>query len=134
MSMPKKLLFTAIFVVAVIFVPGIILLLTVDATNDFSVYLLVYGVILFAIFGYIIVSIHSLSKEMKDALEEMKKQNAAIAYKLTTGGVAEAEEPKEEKTKEEKTKKDTSNVNLNPADPLTIEGKVVSSETLGDFE
>lgn len=129
MSMPKKLLFTAIFVVAVIFVPGLILLLTVDATNDFSVYLLVYGIILFAIFGYIIVSIHSLSKEMKDALEEMKKQNAAIAYKLTTGVAAEAEEPKEEQPKI-----DTSNVNLNPADPLTIEGKVVSSETLGYFE
>ena len=128
MSMPKKLLFTAIFVLAVIFVPGIILLLTVDATNDFSVYLLVYGIILFAIFGYIIVSIHSLSKEMKDALEEMKKQNAAIAYKLTTGSVVEEKEPKEEKPKI-----DTSNVNLNPADPLTIDGKVVSN-SFDDFK
>lgn len=128
MSMPKKLLFTAIFVLAVIFVPGIILLLTVDATNDFSVYLLVYGIILFAIFGYIIVSIHSLSKEMKDALEEMKKQNAAIAYKLTTDSVVEEKEPKEEKPKI-----DTSNVNLNPADPLKIDGKVVSN-SFDDFK
>ena len=135
MSMLKKLLFTAIFVVATLTIPGVILLLTVDAANDFGVYVIVYGVILFAVFGYIIVSMHSLSKEIHNALEEMKMQNAAIAYKLTNTTVPVAEavfEPQEEK--KEEPVKDTSNVKLNPAEPLTIDGKVVSSETFGDFE
>lgn len=130
MSMLKKLLFTAIFVVATLAVPGVILLLTVNSSTNFGAYVIVYGVILFAVFGYIIVSMHSLSKEIHDALEEMKMQNAAIAYKLTNAGAVVNDKP----VKEEKAAVDTSTVKLNPAEPLTIDGKVVSSETLGDFE
>ncbi len=129
MSMLKKILYTAIFVVVTLAVPGVILLLTVDASQNFGVYVIVYGLILFAIFGYIIISMHSLSKEIQSALEEMKMQNAAIAYKLTNTPAETIDEP----VVAEKPV-DTSTVNLNPAEPLTIDGKVVSSETFGDFE
>ncbi len=136
MTLVKKLLLTAIFVAAVILIPGLILLLTVDATQDFSVYVVVYGIILFAIFGYIIVSIHSISKEIHDALEEMKMQNAAIAYKLTSADdktVAEDVKSVAEKTVESVVEKPKQKTNLNPADPLTIDGKVVS-DNFGDFK
>lgn len=130
MSMLKKILYTAIFVVVTLTVPAVILLLTVDASINFGAYVVVYGVILFAIFGYIIISMHSLSKEVRSAVDEMKMQNAAIAYKLTNAGTENKDEP----ANEDNEKKDTSSVNLNPDDPLTIDGKVVSSETFGDFE
>ena len=135
MTLVRKLLFTAIFVAAVILIPGVILLLTVDAMQDFSVYVVVYGIILFAIFGYIIVSIHSISKEIHDALEEMKMQNAAIAYKLTTGEKAVEEDNKVTSEKPIQPVVETPNqkTNLNPADPLTIDGKVVS-DNFGDFK
>lgn len=136
MTLVKKLLFTAIFVAVIILVPGLILLLTVDATQDFSVYVVVYGIILFAIFGYIIVSIHSISKEIHDALEEMKMQNAAIAYKLTNSedkAVAEDNKVTSEKTVQPVVETPKQKTNLNPADPLTIDGKVVS-DNFGDFK
>ena len=130
MSNLKKALFVVIFVVAVLIVPSIILLLTVDASTGFGVYVIVFGIILFSIFGYIVASLRSLSKEVKDAVEEMKMQNAAIAYKLTNSPAPSAQV---EKNNVEEVK-DTSNVNLNPAEPLTINGKVVSSESIGDFK
>lgn len=129
MSVFKKLLFVVVFVLATLVAPAIILLLTVDASNSFSFYVIVFGLIIFGILGYIVVSLHALSKEFKEALEEMKMQNAAIAYKLTN---ASAKEVTSEPVKEEV--KSTENVNLNPAEPLTINGKIVSSETIGDFE
>lgn len=130
MSNLKKALFVVIFVVAVLIVPSIILLLTVDASSGFGVYVIVFGIILFSIFGYIIASLRSLSKEIKDAVDEMKMQNAAIAYKLTNSPTPSAQV--ENNNVEEV--KDNSNVNLNPAEPLTINGKVVSSESIGDFK
>ena len=134
MSMVKKLLFTVAFVAITLLVPGFILLMTVDASENFGAYVIVYGIILFAVFGYMIVSTHALSKEVKNVLEEIKMQNAAIAYKLTnTVSDAKPEEIAEPEAAAEPVK-NTSNVNLNPAAPLTIDGKVVSSETFGDFE
>ncbi len=130
MSMVKKLIFTVVFVAVTLLVPGFILLMTVDASENFGAYVIVYGIILFAVFGYIVVSMHSLSSEINKVLEEIKMQNAAIAYKLTNT----ASEIKAEEVVKEEPVKDTSNVNLNPAEPLTIDGKVVSSETFGDFE
>lgn len=130
MSILKKLLFTVIFIVAVIFVPGIILLLTVNAETDFSLYVVVYGIILFGIFGYIIVSVHSLSKQLTESMEEMKKQNAAIAHALLSNSAEVSKVPAEDENPQPK---DTANVVLNPADPLpTIPPK--SNDSFGDFE
>ncbi len=136
MTLVKKILFTAIFVAAIVLIPGLILLLTVDATQDFSVYVVVYGIILFAIFGYIIISLHSISKEIHNALEEMKMQNAAIAYKLTSTddkSVAGDNKVTPDKTVEPVVEKPKQKTNLNPADPLTIDGKVVG-DNFGDFK
>ncbi len=128
MSNLKKALFVVVFVVVTLTIPALILLLTVDASINFGAYVIVYGVILFSIFGYIIISMHSLSKEIREAVEEMKMQNAAIAYKLTNNPV---QEPTVAVVDEEAK---TTNVKLNPAEPLKVDGKVVSSETIGDFE
>ncbi len=128
MSNLKKALFVVVFVVVTLTIPALILLLTVDASINFGAYVIVYGVILFSIFGYIIISMHSLSKEIREAVEEMKMQNAAIAYKLTNNPV---QEPTVAGVDEEAK---TINVKLNPAEPLKVDGKVVSSETIGDFE
>lgn len=116
----KKILFVAAFVLCTLVLPAIILLLFVDSTSGFAVYVITFAVILFAILGYIVMSIHTTSKEINKAVEDMKLQNAAIAYKLT-GGLSEkqieetpVEVQEEQKEVQEKPKK----VNLNPDDPL----------------
>ena len=128
MSMLKKLLFTALFVVVVFAVPLIIVLLTVGPENFTAIYI-TFFTILMACFGYIIVSVTSLSKEIKNAVDEMKMQNAAIAYKLT----AEPEKKDENEVEEPEVENKPKNVNLNPADPLMIDGKPVS-DSFDDFK
>jgi cytoskeletal protein RodZ len=145
MSLLKKIITTLILTAAIILIPAGILVSTVNADNDFSLYILVYFFIIIALCGYIVVSVHSSSKEIRDALDEMKMQNAAIAYKLTNSNVNDEETEevfKKKSSKKQKDKKetvekeekvDTSNVNLNPADPLMIDGKVVS-DNFDDFK
>lgn len=137
MSKLKKLLLVAAFVVVTLFVPAVALLLMFDAADHFGTFVLTFVGILFAILGYLVISMISLSKELKDAVEEMKKQNAAIAYKLL--GYSESVtveetnvEAKEQKTEKEEPKIDTSSVNLNPAEPLPTEIKK-SSDDFDDF-
>ncbi len=113
----KKILLTVAFVLCTLVVPILLLLLFVDADSGFAVFVITFGVILFAILGYIFVSVHESNKIVRDAVEEMKMQNAAIAYKLTHFEdvvPAVAEQPAETEAEQEKPKK----VNLNPADPL----------------
>ncbi len=126
MSVLKKVIFVVCFVLATLVVPAFLLFAFVDGTTGFPIYVSVYGIILFSILGYIVVSVKSVSKEVSDALEEMKKQNAAIAYKLThTDALSEAPEIKAtaktpadtEKPAETKPEK----INLNPADPLDFD-------------
>ena len=50
----KKILQTALFVLCTLVAPSLLLLLFVDSSNNFGVYVIVYGFILFAILGYII--------------------------------------------------------------------------------
>ncbi len=137
MSIGKKILFVALFIVGTLVLPALILIGFVNADTNFSVYVITYGVILFGIFGYIIVSVKSMSKELHDAVEEMKKQNAAIAYKLSSGNfevindtsVAEDEEsaPAEEVSPKK--------VNLNPADDFVSEAVTVNANNdIDDFE
>ncbi len=131
MSILKKIIFTLCFVLVTLVLPLVTMFFFVDGTNGFSIYVTVFGIILFSIFGYIVVSMKALSQDINNALEEMKKQNAAIAYKLThadeiisnasdktpdddkkttkTDGVADDSETKKGK------------VNLNPADPLDFD-------------
>ncbi len=126
MSVLKKVIFVACFVLATLVIPAFLLFAFVDGTTGFPVYVSVYGIILFSILGYIIVSVKSVSKDVSSSLEEMKRQNAAIAYRLThTDALSEAPVIKAdekipadtEKTAETKPEK----INLNPADPLDFD-------------
>lgn len=136
MSKLKKILLVAAFVVVTLFLPAVVLLLMFDAADHFGTFVLTFVGILFAILGYLVVSMMSLSKELKDAVEEMKKQNAAIAYKLlgySEGADADTDEKiAEEKEKKDEPKIDTSSVNLNPAEPLPTDIKK-SSDDFDDF-
>lgn len=121
MSILKKIAFTLIFIVAALVAPAILLLLFVDSSTSFSVYVVVYGVIIFGILGYIIASIRSMEIKFKDTMEEIKKQNAAIAYKITQVPVSVDLAPvtvDTEPVKAESVKEDTSKIPLNPAEPL----------------
>ena len=136
MTIGKKILFIALFIICALVLPAIVLIGLVDSVNYFSVYVIAYGVILFGIFGYIIVSIRSMSKEHHDAVEEMKKQNAAIAYKLTSGNFDiendTAYTKAEEKAVEEKP---AVKVNLNPADDFVSEAVAsAKNNDIDDFE
>ncbi len=139
MSIGKKILFVALFIICALILPAVILIGFVDSVNYFSVYVITYGVILFGIFGYIIVSVRSMSKELHNALEEMKKQNAAIAYKLSSANfeLEDDLEPvneqmnkavKDEPEEEMPAKK----VNLNPADDFVAEA--VASKVNNDID
>ncbi len=117
--MLKKLLFTAIFLICTLIIPLIVMFIFVDSDSGFIVYVMTFGIIIFSTLGYIVASVHQSSKEIHDAVEEMKLQNAAIAYKLTqvkNDDSAIITEPVKdvESTEVEPPKK----VNLNPADPL----------------
>ncbi len=148
MSLSKRIIFTAVFVVVALVIPLLLLIAFVDSSAHFSVYVLVFGVIIFGSFGFILANIVSIRKNVETAMEELKIQNAAIAFKLTSvfkdnpealdellkqvNTPAPAEEPK--------TRDVTSKVSLNPADPLIMpepSAKPESEkkpETFGDFE
>lgn len=122
MSLIKKILFTVVFVIAVLIVPAVLLLLFVDASQSFSVYVIVYGVIIFAILGYIVASVKSMESTFNKTMEEIKKQNAAIAYKLTNNGSFDfsPEVASSEQNVKVEVSVDTQKVSLNPAEPLVM--------------
>lgn len=135
MSVLKKILLTLAFVLATLVVPAVILLLFVDALNYFVVYVVAFGLILFAILGFIVISLIDIQSNLKKTVEELKMQNAAIAYKLTNSNsetviVPDAPVtsfnpvspvvPVSDKTEATQPVSDTSKVNLNPADPLVM--------------
>ncbi len=125
MSVMKKILFVVCFVLATLVAPAVLLLFFIDSSTSFTIYVIVFGVIIFGILGYIIASLRSISKEVSDALEEMKKQNAAIAFKITQSDVvnvsADANQTPSASNQPQQPKLDTQKVNLNPADPLDFE-------------
>ena len=143
-SVVKKLLFVLAFVLVTLVLPCILLLLFVDASNNFSVYVITYGVIIFAILGYIIASVRGMEKKLEETMEEIKMQNAAIAYKLTNADNETApppapQQPAAEEVKEEPASAvDTSNIPLNPAEPLVItsekKAEKVADDGFDDFK
>lgn len=115
-SIMKKIVFVIAFILVALVVPMLIMLMFVDTTSSFSTYVIVYGVILFAIFGYIIASVRSMEKKLEDALDEIKMQNAAIAYKISNTDT-ELDAVKTVAEPEVKIEP-TTNIPLNPAEPL----------------
>ena len=135
MSLRKKLLLVLAFVLVTLVVPAVVLLLFVDALNYFSVYVVAFALILFAILGFIVISLVDMQTTLKKTVEELKMQNAAIAYKLTNVNadmpvVADATVanintvssaiPATDKTEATQIIADSTKVNLNPADPLVM--------------
>ncbi len=121
MSIYKKIGFVALFVIVTLFLPAVLLLLFFDSQNSFGVYVIVFGVILFSILGYIVMSLKSMTKQVEDALDEMKKQNAAIAYKLTntvTNNETDSSSAADSGDIENKSEEKPEKINLNPDDPL----------------
>ena len=124
----KKVLFVIGFVLVTLVLPAVLLLMFVDATEGFSFYVITYGVILFAIFGYVIISVRNMEKKIDETMEEIKMQNAAIAYKLSNSSLAAVEEHQsyytpvvnKEVSVAAEVPVDTSNIPLNPAEPLVM--------------
>ncbi len=84
MTKGKIALITAIFT-GITFVAPILVLLVFVSVNDYigSVYVIVFGTLLFASFGFLFAMILKSKQELSEQLEELKIQNAAIAYKLS---------------------------------------------------
>lgn len=146
MSIKKKILLTIAFVVVTLIVPAVLLLLFVDALTSFAAYVVTFGVILFAILGFIVISLIDVQTTLKKTVEELKMQNAAIAYKLSNNTdivPVDVNTATNEKTKvstaSNDTPKDTSKINLNPADPLVMpivkqQAPVVEKKTDDGFD
>lgn len=146
MSIKKKILLTIAFVVVTLIVPAVLLLLFVDALTSFAAYVVTFGVILFAILGFIVISLIDVQTTLKKTVEELKMQNAAIAYKLSNNtdiGPVDVNTATNEKTEvstaSNDTPKDTSKINLNPADPLVMpivkqQAPVVEKKTDDGFD
>ena len=148
MSLSKRIIFTAVFVVVALIIPLLLLIAFVDSTAHFSVYVLVFGIIIFASFGFILANIISVRKNVEEAMEELKIQNAAIAFKLTSVFKDNPEALDELMKQVNSTapesapaaQEDSSKVSLNPADPLVMPSSTAKPEpekkpeTFGDFE
>lgn len=138
MSVGKIILTVVIFVLAALIIPLVLLLLLVSAENV-SVYVLVFGIIFFASIGLILALLLSMRKELLAAMEELKVQNAAIAYRLSKNGKDAGAEPVNTESSDSMNKADSSSVNLNPETSFDVskvktEKKIVKEESFDDFQ
>lgn len=131
----KKVFFVLAFVLLTLFLPAFVLLLFVDAAENFALYVIVYGVIIFGILGYIVASMRNMNKKLEETMEDIKMQNAAIAYRLTntdSGIVNNAPVQQTEPIKAEPEVVNTANIPLNPAEPLIMPEKKESVKAADD--
>ncbi len=135
MSMLKKIIFTVVFIIATLVAPAVLLLLFVDAgtTKGYDTFVIVFAVIIFGILGYIVASIRSMEVKFRDTMDEIKRQNAAIAYKITqTPTELDTAVVNADKTEVEPVKRDTTKVNLNPEEPLAPKAKAKTQQKVVD--
>lgn len=139
MSKLKYVLFTLGFVAVALVIPLVLLLLFVSSEN-ISIYVLVFGIIFFASIGFIMALIISVKKDLLATIEELKVQNAAIAYRLSKVSKEEVEAMKQvdipEVQQPSAVGKDSQKVNLNPETPLEPVKKTtpVKAENFDDFQ
>lgn len=143
-SIIKKIAFVIGFVLVTLILPCVVLLMFVDAAQNFSAYVITYGAIIFAILGYVILSVRNMEKKLDETMEEIKMQNAAIAYKLTNGdNELSAAAPVQQKPVVQETKEvpsaPSTNIPLNPAEPLVMpdikkEEKASADDGFDDFK
>lgn len=132
-SILKKILFVVAFVVVTLVLPAFVLLLFVDASQNFAVYVITFGVIIFAILGYIVSCVREMEKKVESTMDEIKMQNAAIAYKLSNN-ISETNAPA---AQPEAPANSSTNIPLNPAEPLVAPIKKtvkVSDDGFDDFK
>ena len=121
----KKIIFVVGFILATLILPAFVLLLFVDASPNFAVYVIAFGVIIFGILGYIVSCVREMEKKIEKTMDEIKMQNAAIAYKLSNNmdelNVA-ATQPVAPQVAEsvQAPAVDSANIPLNPAEPLVM--------------
>lgn len=135
MSMLKKIIFTVVFIIATLVAPAVLLLLFVDAgtTKGYDTFVIVFAVIIFGVLGYIVASIRSMEVKFRDTMDEIKRQNAAIAYKITqTPTELDTAVVGADKTEVEPVKVDTTKVNLNPEEPLAPKAKAKTQQKVVD--
>ena len=82
MSKGKIALITVAFALITFAIPFIVLLIFVDA-DYISIYFTAFGSILALALGFIVALILSVKKDLLAVVEEIKVQNAAIAFKLS---------------------------------------------------
>lgn len=129
----KKIIFLIAFVLITLVIPAVLLLLFVDATTGMGTYLIVFAVIIFAILGYVVASVREMNNKLASALDEIKMQNAAIAYKLSNNaGETSDVTASVENNAEEKNQENTLNIPLNPEEPLVVTKKVQKPEKVSD--
>lgn len=122
----KKIIFVVGFILATLILPAVILLLFVDAAQSFSVYVIAFGVIIFGILGYIVSSVREMEKKIETTMDEIKMQNAAIAYKLSNGNSEFAPAPQSQPAVPVATEEtpaeavNSINIPLNPSEPLVM--------------
>ncbi len=138
MSVGKIILTVVIFVLAALIIPLVLLLLLVSAENV-SVYVLVFGIIFFASIGLVLALLLSIRKEFFAAMEELKVQNAAIAYRLSKNGKDAGAEPVNTESADSMNKAYSSSVNLNPETSFDVskvkpEKKAAIEESFDDFQ
>ena len=109
----KKALYVFVFIILALIVPTFIMLVLFDAATQIYIYAIVYGIIIFGVFGYVVVSVKQMQNELSEALDEIKKQNAAIAHRISGGQSADLFADVENAVSYAK-------VNLNPEEPLVI--------------
>lgn len=139
----RKILFVIAFVLLTLFLPIILLLLFVDSNESFSIYVVVYGVIIFSVLGYVVAIVRNMEKKLEETMDEIKMQNAAIAYRLTNTDNELVNTPVQQavQTKVEKepvNTVNTANIPLNPSEPLVIPEKKetvkVADDGFDDFK
>ena len=129
----KKALFVVAFVLGTLIIPMIILLIFADATTNFSAYVIVYGLIIFGILGYVVGSVRNMEKKLEETMDEIKMQNAAIAHKLTNYDGGQQSNAAKAVTDSANIKTSAS-IPLNPAEPLVVPTKKVKVEDFNDFK
>ncbi len=82
MSKVRVALNTLVFVLITLVVPLVLLLALVDV-NNLSVYIVVFGLMFFGSIGFLVAMLLKTKSDIQEQIEEMKVQNAAIAFRLS---------------------------------------------------
>lgn len=120
----KRFIFVIGFILVALILPAVVLLLFVDSSTNFGAYVITYGVIIFGVLGYIVSSIRDVQKKIDTTMDEIKMQNAAIAYRLSNSGEEFSKasyQPVQAQNTQQPSQapvNNTANIPLNPAEPL----------------